>query len=165
MPILDRFGQPIRYVRRTDHDLDAEVALELHAEARRRADNPEIADNEAVAAEQQTDEAAAAQARKEEIDAARAEGKANGFAEGRAAGAAAVDARMKDIIAGAHGNGALAQAALELALDATDLSPAVALAIAGRSHGGSAALANRAALPDSLQAAFAQLKAEQAGAR
>lgn len=88
-----------------------------------------------------------------------AEGKASGLAEGRKIGRKAFYSRMNDIVRGAHGNGALAQAALELALDAPDLSAAVALSIAGRGVRGSSSLANRDTLPDSLAMAKAQLEA------
>ncbi|MER9169860.1 hypothetical protein NKI12_21250 [Mesorhizobium australicum] len=89
--------------------------------------------------------------------AAHAEGKATGLAEGRKIGRKAFYQCMNEIVRGAHGNGALAQAALELALDAPDLSAAVALSIAGRDVRGSASLANRDTLPDSLAMAQSQL--------
>lgn len=167
MPILDQFGRPIiRYVRRTDLDLDAEVAAELNAEQEAR-----------MAAEREADEAKGtsvsgltkllaeadeAQARKAEIEAARASGKAEGIAEGKKAGRKAVCQRMRDIVAGAHGNGALAQSAIELALEASDISAAVALSIARHAHRGSASLANRHLLPNSLDRAMTQLAQEGA---
>ncbi|ESZ46250.1 hypothetical protein X731_16325 [Mesorhizobium sp. L2C054A000] len=101
------------------------------------------------------------EAERAEIEKAKTAGHAKGYAEGIVAGKQlgrkAVDQQMMDIVRGAHGNGALAQAALELALDAPDLSAAVALSIAGRGVRGSASLANRDTLPDSLAIAKSQL--------
>ncbi|ESZ17693.1 hypothetical protein X735_09860 [Mesorhizobium sp. L2C085B000] len=161
--ILDQFGQPVRIsplklgydddepisaFSRSRVNLDATIKAELEAEA---------AEREAAAADRAAEREDIRQAERAEIHRARAAGRASGVAEGKKIGRKAFYQRMNDVVRGAHGNGALAQAALELALDAPDLTAAVALSIAGRGVRGSASLANRDSLPDSLATALSQL--------
>ncbi|RWM08953.1 hypothetical protein [Mesorhizobium sp.] len=169
MAIVDQFGRPLRrYARRSDADLDAEVAQELRAEqARRRATTcPEIADNEAVAAEETVSAAEHERACAAARVMAYSQAYAEGLAEGKKAGAAAVDKHFLDIINGCRGDDDKLLAALAIATEFPEITAVVCVGMAERHFAGhrrgAAALANRAALPDSLALAKAQLQAEGA---
>ncbi|ESW91715.1 hypothetical protein X773_01160 [Mesorhizobium sp. LSJC285A00] len=179
--ILDQWGQPILISEQRafigdddvapvqiDHNLIAAMERRHLAsyeqsgiDADRIRSEPPSFDWNAHKAQNAARQKAEREAERAELEQAKAagyaEGKASGLAEGRKIGRKAFYQRMNDIVRGAHGNGALAQAALDLALDAPDLSAAVALSIAGRGARGSASLANRDSLPDSLAIAKSQL--------
>ncbi|MER9355546.1 S49 family peptidase [Mesorhizobium sp. M0514] len=97
---------------------------------------------------------------------ARTEGKAEGVAEGTKAGAEAERTRLAAIISaeGIKGNAARLTAALELATESPEMAAdkVAAFAVKNVAEGASAALADRAAQPDSLARAGTQQQAPKA---
>ncbi|ESY20397.1 hypothetical protein [Mesorhizobium sp. LNJC391B00] len=194
--LLDQFGRPVRYIQKTDIEINAAIAEELRAEEVARSQAEEEAGSyvttdgvyadlaeyyaertslakmglpdpnawsahnrrhhEASLAEQFVTPAEHQRA----CAAARSQGFAQGLAESRKAGAAAEGKRFMDIVHGCKHNDARLFAALNLALEFPQITAEGCIDMAGKhfSRGtGSASLANRDSLPDSLAIAKSQL--------